>query len=90
MASYVRRLVYGITLIMSARLSAAQKKVLIYSYVAPGEFVHDSIPTATQALISRGNGIGVSFDSTQDPSKFTASNLKTYDGLLFLMTIGEG
>lgn len=75
---------------MSARLSAAQKKVLIYSYVAPGEFVHDSIPTATQALISRGNGIGVSFDSTQDPSKFTASNLKTYDGLLFLMTIGEG
>ncbi|VDB84723.1 unnamed protein product [Peniophora sp. CBMAI 1063] len=82
-------LVYGIAFLSAARLAFAQKKVLIYSYVAPGEFVHDSIPTATQALISHGSSISISFDSTQDPSQFTAQNLKNYDGLLFLMTIGE-
>ena len=89
-SAHVRFLAYGTTFLLSACLAAAQKKVLIYSYVAPGEFVHDSIPTATQALQSRGSGIGVTFDSTQDPSQFTTANLKNYDGLLFLMTIGEG
>ncbi|KAI0032534.1 ThuA-like domain-containing protein [Vararia minispora EC-137] len=67
----------------------AQIRALIYSAVEPGQFVHDSIPAATDALISRGSAVGIRFDSRQDASIFTDAGLDQYDGLVFLMNVGE-
>ncbi|THV02839.1 class I glutamine amidotransferase-like protein [Dendrothele bispora CBS 962.96] len=65
----------------------AQAKVLIYS--ATREFRHDSIPTAIQALQSKGSSINVVFDNTEDQTQFTDDNLAAYDAVLFLDNNGE-
>ena len=61
---------------------------LIYS--ATADYRHDSIPTARDALITRGSSINVQFDATEDPTRFTDTGLAPYDLLLFLMNTGEG
>ena len=61
---------------------------LIYS--ATADFRHDSIPTARDALIARGQSINLQFDATEDPTRFTDAGLASYDLLAFLMNTGEG
>jgi|SRR6266702_137876 len=61
---------------------------LIYS--ATADFRHDSIPTARDALITRGSSINVQFDATEDGTRFTDAGLASYDLLVFLMNTGEG
>jgi hypothetical protein len=61
---------------------------LIYS--ATADFRHDSIPTARDALIARGQSIDLQFDATEDASRFTDAGLAPYDLLVFLMNTGEG
>lgn len=68
--------------------SIGPARVLIYS--ATAGFRHDSIPTAIQALKSKGASINVGFDATEDRGQFTDTTLGTYDALLFLSTTGEG
>ncbi|KAH9057821.1 class I glutamine amidotransferase-like protein [Lactarius vividus] len=51
--------------------------------------VHDSIPTARDALVARGPSINVQFDATEDPTRFTDAGLASYDLLVFLMNTGE-
>jgi hypothetical protein len=46
-------------------LVQAIPSVLVYTYTAPGEFRHDSIPTAIQVLGARGPGQNVSFTFTE-------------------------
>lgn len=52
-------------------------------------FRHDSIPTAVQELIKWGPYYNVSFDATEDQSKFTVENLAQYDALMFVHTSGD-
>ncbi|KII89758.1 hypothetical protein PLICRDRAFT_108461 [Plicaturopsis crispa FD-325 SS-3] len=64
-------------------------RVLIYSATAPGEFRHDSIPTAIQALNAKGPSLNVQFDNTEDKTRFNDEGLAVYDALLFLDNTGE-
>lgn len=52
-------------------------------------FRHDSIPTAIKMLQAWGPYYNVSFDATEDQSKFTPANLAQYDALLFVHTTGN-
>jgi hypothetical protein len=68
--------------------SPRQARVLIYS--ATQRFRHDSIPDAIAALKARGPTANISFDDTEDQSRFTDSVLSAYDAILFLDNTGEG
>ena len=60
---------------------------------------HDSIPTAIQALQAQsaqqqnttvtGQAQPVSFDFTEDPTRFTDENLGGYDAVMFISTTGD-
>jgi hypothetical protein len=60
---------------------------------------HDSIPTAIQALQAQsaqqqnatatGEAQSVSFDFTEDPTRFTDENLGGYDAVMFISTTGD-
>ena len=63
---------------------AALPKVLIFSRTLG--YRHESIPAAISALISHGPDASIQFEATEDPTKFTSSQLAQYDGILFLMT----
>jgi hypothetical protein len=67
--------------------AATTPKVLIYS--ATAQFRHDSIPTAIEALMKAGAETGLSFDPTEDHTRFSANALSQYDAILFLSTTGE-
>lgn len=67
---------------------ATNAKVLIYS--ATEDFRHDSIPTAIQALQSKGPSFDIQFETTEDKAQFTDQYLARYDALLFLDNTGEG
>ncbi|KIK62521.1 hypothetical protein GYMLUDRAFT_260249 [Collybiopsis luxurians FD-317 M1] len=67
--------------------NATTAKILIYS--ATADFRHDSIPTAIQALQSKGPSIDVQFDNTEDMNQFSDQILAQYDALLFLDNTGE-
>ncbi|TFK49891.1 class I glutamine amidotransferase-like protein [Heliocybe sulcata] len=73
------------TPLLLVRADAA--RILIYS--ATRDFRHDSIPTAIDALKAKGSSISVSFDNTEDPTRFTDDVLKQYDAILFLDNTGE-
>ncbi|KAH7873455.1 trehalose utilization-domain-containing protein [Lentinula edodes] len=66
---------------------ATNAKVLIYS--ATEDFRHDSIPTAIQALQSKGPSFDIQFETTEDKAQFTDQYLARYDALLFLDNTGE-
>lgn len=74
----------ALALFSCATLVTALPKVLIFSRTLG--FRHESIPTAISALESHGPDANIQFDATEDPTKFTDSNLAQYDGILFLMT----
>jgi hypothetical protein len=81
-------LLFTITTAHIQVLEIMTANVLIYSCAK--DFVHDSIPTAIEALKRRGASINVTFSSTADASEFTDDNLSEYDAILFLSNSGEG
>ncbi|CUA71146.1 hypothetical protein RSOLAG22IIIB_09367 [Rhizoctonia solani] len=52
-------------------------------------FRHDSIPTAVKQLQAWGPYYNISFDATEDQTKFTVENLAQYDALMFVHTSGD-
>ncbi|EUC53949.1 trehalose utilization protein [Rhizoctonia solani AG-3 Rhs1AP] len=52
-------------------------------------FRHDSIPTAVKQLQAWGPYYNISFDATEDQTKFTSENLAQYDALMFVHTSGD-
>ncbi|KLO13044.1 class I glutamine amidotransferase-like protein, partial [Schizopora paradoxa] len=71
----------------SAAQQIATARILLYT--ATADFRHDSIPTAIQALHNQSSNFNVAFDSTEDKTKFTDSNLALYDAIMFVSTTGE-
>src|SRR5580658_2684648 len=66
--------------------SAAEKKILVYtrSYTPDGKgYVHDNIAASVAAIRKMGAGNGFGVDASDDPTVFTASNLKQYRALVF-------
>ncbi len=78
-----RILIYSRTLGQVFALFTLHSRALSYTL---GRFRHDSIPTAIEALKTNGTKYSVTFDTTEDPTQFTASNLANYDAILFLST----
>lgn len=66
----------------------ATARVILYT--ATADFRHDSIPTAIQALHNQSSNFNVTFDSTEDQTKFSDENLALYDAIMFVSTTGEG
>ncbi|KAJ3862879.1 class I glutamine amidotransferase-like protein [Lentinula novae-zelandiae] len=66
---------------------SSKTKVSIYS--ATEDFRHGSIPTAIQALQSKGPSFDIQFETTEDKAQFTDQYLAQYDALLFLDNTGE-
>lgn len=62
-------------------------KVLLCTYT--DGFRHDSIPTAIKQLQAWGPYYNISFDATEDQSKFTPANLAQYDALMFVHSTGN-
>ncbi|KAF8754730.1 Class I glutamine amidotransferase-like protein [Rhizoctonia solani] len=62
-------------------------KVLLYTYT--DGFRHDSIPTAIQQLQVWAPYYNISFDATEDQTKFRTDNLAQYDALLFVHSSGN-
>ncbi|CAE6491828.1 unnamed protein product [Rhizoctonia solani] len=61
--------------------------ILIYS--ATAGYRHESIETATAALIQLGQKHNIQFDHTEDRTLFNDVNLAKYDALLFLSNSNE-
>lgn len=69
-------------------MAQAAPRVLVYT--ATQGYRHDSIPTAIEVLGQQGPNYNVSFDFTEDRSRFTQDNLANYDGIMFVSTSEEG
>jgi hypothetical protein len=69
-------------------MAQAAPRVLVYT--ATDGYRHDSIPTAIEVLGQQGPNFNVSFDFTEDRSRFTQDNLANYDGIMFVSTSEEG
>ena len=63
-------------------------RALIYS--ATADFRHDSIPTAIQAMMTKGPAYNISLDNTEDQTWFTDDKLSEYDAIVFLDNTGQG
>jgi type 1 glutamine amidotransferase len=61
--------------------------ILLYTYTAG--YRHDSIPTAVQALTTRGADYGINFSNSEDPDCFTDDNMSQYDALMFISNTDE-
>ncbi|KAI5454176.1 hypothetical protein NCC49_004241 [Naganishia albida] len=68
-------------------MAQAAPRVLVYT--ATEGYRHDSIPTAIEVLGQQGPNYNVSFDFTEDRSRFTQDNLANYDGIMFVSTSEE-
>ena len=62
-------------------------KILVFSKT--GEFRHQSIPAAKEALRKLAIEHNVAADFTEDAATFTDANLAQYDAVIFLLTTGE-
>lgn len=69
-------------------MAHADPRVLVYT--ATEGYRHDSIPTAIEVLGQQGPSYNISFDFTEDRSRFTQEDLANYDGILFVSTSEEG
>jgi type 1 glutamine amidotransferase len=80
---------FMLLLLMFAFLgTSAQKKVLIYTHNGKG-YVHDNIAASVEALKKLCKENGYEATSTDDPSFFTADNLKKIDCIIFSNTNNE-
>lgn len=89
----IYRCFVAFSIVLNQKINAQQitpitAHVLIYS--ATADFRHDSIPTAIQAMISKGPTYNIQFDNTEDSSWFTDGRISLYDALVFLDNTGQG
>ncbi|MER5647580.1 ThuA domain-containing protein [Streptosporangium sp. NPDC002524] len=71
----------------AAQAAAAPFEVLVFSKTAG--FRHDSIPTGIQTIRDLGTANGFTVTATEDANAFNASNLATYEAVIFLSTTGD-
>jgi type 1 glutamine amidotransferase len=64
----------------------ANTRILVYTRVGDGGFVHNSIPSSVEALKKLAFDRGFTLDISDDPSVFTDDNLKKYHALIFSNT----
>jgi cytochrome c len=62
-------------------------RILVFTKTAG--FRHASIPTAVRAVRKLGQRNGLTVDATEDAAAFTASNLRRYRAVVFLLTTGD-
>lgn len=74
--------------IVLATMAQAAPRVLVYT--ATQGYRHDSIPTAIEVLGQQGPAYNISFDFTEERSRFNEDNLAHYDGIMFVSTSEEG
>lgn len=69
--------------------SSASPRILVFSKVEAGQYVHESIPDGEKAILKLGaeNGFGV--DMTADAAAFNPGNLARYRAIVFNNTGGE-
>ncbi len=76
----------ALALIATALLSAAEKKVLVYTrnFVTNGKgYVHDNIQSSVEAIRKMGAEAGFAVDASDEPKVFTRENLKQYAAIVF-------
>ena len=66
---------------------AEPPRVLVFSKTAG--WVHDSIPSAVEAVRQLGEAGGFAVDATQDAAVFTDDQLADYAAVVFLLTSGD-
>lgn len=77
---------------LAVAAGAAEPRVLVYTrnHVTNGKgFVHDNIAVSVAALQEICKEAGIAVDVSDDPSVFTADNLKKYKALVFSNTNNE-
>jgi cytochrome c len=62
-------------------------RILVFTKTAG--FRHASIPPAVRAIRELGQRNGLTVDATEDAAEFTASNLRRYRAVVFLLTTGD-
>jgi type 1 glutamine amidotransferase len=70
----------------AALAPAQERKILVYTrnYTPDGEgYVHDNIAASVAAIRKMGAAKGFAVDVSDDPTVFTAANLKQYRALVF-------
>jgi len=72
----------------AATCTLSQDKILIYTRNGKG-YVHENIPAAVEALRKLASENKYVAESTDQPSAFTASNLKQYKCIIFSNTNNE-
>jgi cytochrome c len=70
-------------------LAAAEPRVLVFSKVEAGQYVHESIPDGERAIAKLGKENGFGVDATADASIFKSANLARYGAIVFNNTGGE-
>jgi len=71
-----------------SRLAAADEpRILLFTRTTG--YRHDSIIAGAQAIVKLGEHGAFGVDPTDDPSAFTADNLKNYRAIVFLSTTGD-
>jgi cytochrome c len=74
---------------VGATLSAAPQRPRILVFTKTAGFRHSSIPLAVRAVRELGQQHGLAVDATEDGKAFTATNLRRYEAVVFLMTTGD-
>jgi type 1 glutamine amidotransferase len=65
---------------------SAERKILVYTrnFTPDGKgYVHDNIPASIAAIRKMGAEAGFAVDASDDPTVFSAANLKQYQALVF-------
>lgn len=68
---------------------AALPRVLVFSKVQAGQYVHASIPDGARAISAMGKAKGFVADTTAEASVFSSANLAKYSAVVFNNTGGE-
>lgn len=82
-------LIAALTTAHSPAQTAAGKRVLVYTRQTTGSYIHDNAPSSVEAIRKMGAQNGFAVDASEDPSVFTAGNLKRYSALIFSNTNSE-
>jgi len=79
-------LIAALTAAHSPAQTAAGKRVLVYTRQTTGSYIHENAPSSVEAIRKMGAQNGFAVDASEDPSVFTAGNLKQYSALIFSNT----
>ena len=72
-----------------AEAQGAQPRFAVLVFSKTSAFRHDSIPHGIAAIIALGADHGFAVDSTEDPARFTDTELARYKVVVFLCTTGD-